>query len=75
MKLEEVKNNRFEPFTIKITIENEEELKELWCRLNTNINKVKEANNHLIGSDIKYTEFDYPSYIALFELIDSKLHS
>ena len=68
MKIEEVKINKFEPFTIKITIENENELKELWCRLNIATNKIKELNdNH------RYSNFDPDGNCSLFVFIDSKM--
>ena len=68
MKIEEVKINKFEPFTIKITIENENELKELWCRLNPAAAKIKELNeNH------SYSNFDSDGNYPLFIFIDSKM--
>ena len=70
MKIEEVKSNKFEPFTIQMTIENENELKELWCRLNINTNKIKELN-----SGRKQVDFISSNYIILFDLIDSKINS
>ena len=70
MKIEEVKSNKFEPFTIQMTIENENELKELWCRLNINTNKIKEIN-----SGRKQVDFISSNYITLFDLIDSKINS
>ena len=70
MKIEEVKSNKFEPFTIQMTIENENELKELWCRLNINTNKIKELN-----SSYKQVDFISSNYITLFDLIDSKINS
>ena len=70
MKIEEVKINKFEPFTIQMTIENENELKELWCRLNINTNKIKELN-----SSHKQVDFISSNYITLFDLIDSKTNS
>ena len=69
MKIEEIKTNKFEPFTIKITIENEDELKELWCRLNTSTMKIQEINSEYKESDFKSDE-----NIELFELIDSKIN-
>lgn len=68
MKLEEVKNNRFEPFTIKITIENEDELKEFWCRLNTAVANIKELNK-----EYSYSNFVSDGNNYLFDLIDSKM--
>ena len=70
MKIEEVKSNKFEPFTIQMTIENENELKELWCRLNINTNKIKE-----ISRGHKEADFISSNYIILFDLIDSKINS
>ena len=70
MKIEEVKSNKFEPFTIQMTIENENELKELWCRLNINTNKIKEIN-----SGRKQVDFISSNYVILFDLIDSKINS
>lgn len=67
MKIQEVKKNNFKPFTIEITIENEDELKELWCRLNTSTNKIKELN-------YEYDQSDFESYnnLDFFNLINSK---
>lgn len=68
MKIEEVKSNKFEPFTIQMTIENENELKELWCRLNIDTNKIKELNdNH------SYSNFDSDGNCSLFVFLDSKM--
>ena len=68
MKIKEVKNSKFEPFTIKITIENENELKELWCRLNTATAKIKELNK-----EYSYSNFESDGNDYLFDLIDSKM--
>ena len=68
MKIEEVKSSKFEPFTIKITIENENELKELWCRLNTATTDIRELNK-----EYSYNDFDSVSNDSLFDFIDSKM--
>ena len=68
MKIQEIKNNKFEPFTIKITIENENELKELWCRLNTATADIRELNK-----EYSYNDFDSDSNDSLFDVIDSKM--
>ena len=67
MKIEEVKSSKFEPFTIKITIENENELKELWCRLNAPTIKIKELNY-----EYDQSEFISDNTLDFFNLINSK---
>ena len=67
MKIEEVKSSKFEPFTIKITIENENELKELWCRLNASTIKIKELNY-----EYDQSEFISDDTLDFFNLINSK---
>lgn len=67
MKIEEVKNSKFEPFTIKITIENENELRELWCRLNASTIKIKELNY-----EYDQSEFISDNTLDFFNLINSK---
>lgn len=68
MKIEEVENSKFEPFAIKITIENENELKELWCRLNAPTTDIRELNK-----EYSYNNFDSDSNDSLFDFIDSKI--
>lgn len=67
MKIEEIENSKFEPFTIKITIENKNELNELWCRLNASTIKIKELNY-----EYDQSEFISDNTLDFFNLINSK---
>ena len=50
-------------------IENENELRELWCRLNTNTNKIKELNYEYEQSDfISENNLDFFNFFNLFSL-------
>jgi predicted SpoU family rRNA methylase len=70
MKVKPVSDvNPFNPITIEITIESEDELKELWYRLNVPNSIVKEH-----GGSFKVTPpFSFNLTIKLWRMIDSYL--
>lgn len=73
MKVKEVKNlelSKFKPSKILVTIETEDELRELWHRLNLHISKIKGD----IDKNRKYRyEFDTGRLEGLWVMVDNMM--
>lgn len=67
VKLKEKKNKDFKPIKISLTIESEQELCDLWHRLNIDRSDVNEVDTW----DLKYEANDY-SCAELFRKLDEK---